>query len=258
MNPSVKRLLLEAFPGEVYLSSIYLDAFLMIFVSIMALIVLKGRENGKTHALGPKFTLALTPFLAIISLTSAAFSMDYLVFPLAISILSVLALVAMTFSVREIRTAYILEALSGLVFFLILLAFLGITMEFPIQTPLFILFYASAAFAPVYLLYKFSPVKKLGVLFLFPIFTHLLDASSTFLALQKGLEESQFLAQKFISFIGPEGIFVMKYLIILPVSLYMAKRRDQKFFEEILYLIGIYGLVLGFRNLFLILSAATA
>jgi uncharacterized membrane protein len=255
MNPSVKRLLLSA-SGELQFTPYYADAIVMFLVSIFLLFLVRKREKDELNPIAPWFILVLIPYAALLGLASAAFTFGSYLLPFAVSLLSTLLLTSLMVLMENSKSAYVVEAFLGSASLFALLFLLDIKF-IALLRPLFgIPLYATAAFAPVYLFHKFSNEKNL--LYLFPVFTHLLDASSTFIALQEGLVESQFLAQKFLSALGPLGIFVMKFSIIVPISLYLNNRVERKYYREVLFLIGLYGLVLGFRNLFLILSAATA
>lgn len=88
---------------------------------------------------------------------------------------------------------------------------------------------------------------------IYPIFTHFLDASSTVMALESGLKEKAYIARLFIDLVGAYGVFLMKLLIIGPISYYLLEKYEGKWKEEAFFFLVVYGFVLFLRNYFLIL-----
>jgi uncharacterized membrane protein len=89
-------------------------------------------------------------------------------------------------------------------------------------------------------------------LILLPIWSHFIDASSTVIALNNSLSESRLLANIFIQYLGPYGIFLMKALIIIPLTFFAVRNLDEKHSLFALYVISALGLILGVRNILLI------
>jgi hypothetical protein len=229
-----------------------LDITLLTYTAFLTYYTVYKRRNGLTHTIDKYFTAVLTPYILLISLTSATIATQQTV--IKSFTLTATALTALTVTITRLKDqkkAYITETTIGLTALITLLAQVkpGLNTSILLQ----IIGLTTAAFLPVYILHFILEKKKIG-LYLFPIYTHFLDAGSTVIALQKGLQESRILAQIFIRNMGEYGIFVMKALIIVPITLYIEKEIKGEISREILFMIGVYGLVLGLRNYFLMLS----
>lgn len=84
--------------------------------------------------------------------------------------------------------------------------------------------------------------------FYLPVAAHLLDASSTYTALQFGGSEKHVLANFFINIFGAPGIFIMKLLIIPPAVLYIYRNVDGEKRNYYLFLVALLGFAIATRN----------
>ena len=84
--------------------------------------------------------------------------------------------------------------------------------------------------------------------FYLPITAHLFDATSTFTALRFGGSEKHVLANYFINFFGPSGIFIMKLLIIPPAVYYIWNNTEGEKRNYYLFLIALLGFAIATRN----------
>lgn len=86
--------------------------------------------------------------------------------------------------------------------------------------------------------------------FVIPVSAHWFDASTSYVALAfDGAAEKHVLAQFFIESFGPEGMFLLKAVIIIPAVYYIGEEIegfDKKYY---LFLIAVLGFALGARNL---------
>jgi uncharacterized membrane protein len=81
-----------------------------------------------------------------------------------------------------------------------------------------------------------------------PVSAHYLDASSTFTALSFGASEKHVLGRTFIEFFGPSGIFLMKTIVIIPVSYYLVTEFEGEEKMFYIFLITALGLGIATRN----------
>lgn len=232
-------------------STILPDLALLTYISVLAWYTLKQKRKSGLHSLDRNFFLVLLPYILTLSLSSAAFALEKQVLTnLLLSTISVTFLAAVMKLLNSKKKAYILEATAGILFLAV-----SYIATAPVLDPLIFLKIISitmSAFIPVYILH-IAFKEKTTQLYLFPILTHYFDAASTVIALEEGLQESRALARVFIENLGPYGVFAMKSLVIIPVAYYLSEKMEGDMSQEILYLIGIYGLVLGLRNYFLLL-----
>lgn len=233
-------------------SQTILDLVLLIYTAVLTYYIIGKRRKNQTHKIDRYFPLTLIPYIILISLTSATIAAQE---PIAISFLITTgALTSLTFTITRVKNqkkAYITETVIGLTALTVF--FTQIKTGFNGNIFLRITGLAVAAFTPVYIIHLILERKKTG-LYLFPVLTHFLDAGSTVVALEEGLMESRTLAQIFISSMGEYGIFVMKALTIIPIALYIEEKIEGEISREVLFMIGVYGLVLGLRNYFLVIS----
>lgn len=85
--------------------------------------------------------------------------------------------------------------------------------------------------------------------FAIPVSAHFFDATTSFVALNRGATEKHVLANHFINFMGPAGMFVMKALVIIPATYYVCTEMEGKDRRYYLFLIALLGFALGARNL---------
>jgi uncharacterized membrane protein len=95
---------------------------------------------------------------------------------------------------------------------------------------------------------KLSPPEFMKIEFVYPLFTHYLDASTSFIAINGGAREKMFIGRVFVDSFGPGGIFVLKSLIIVPLVYYIFQEIDGEERLYLLYFIGALGLVLSAGN----------
>lgn len=81
-----------------------------------------------------------------------------------------------------------------------------------------------------------------------PVAAHYLDASSTFTALSYGANEKHVLGRAFIDIFGPSGMFIMKTLVIVPVSYYLITEFEGEEKMFYIFLITMLGLGIATRN----------
>lgn len=233
------------------LTNFTLDLILLIYTAVLTYYVIRIKRNSGTHRIDRNFTLVLIPYITLISLTSATISIEKTVInTFILTSTAITILTACLTRIENYRIAYITEIVTG--FIAVSLLFLQIKPVLDVFIFLQMLIFTTAAFFPIYIIHLLKEQGKIS-LYLFPIFTHFLDAGSTVIALQEGLKESRLLAQIFIKSMGNYGIFIMKALIIVPIAYYIKEEVKGEISREVLYMIGIYGLVLGLRNYFLIL-----
>jgi uncharacterized membrane protein len=99
-----------------------------------------------------------------------------------------------------------------------------------------------------FLVLKIWKPELLRFEFVAPVAAHYLDASSTFTALEFGANEKHVLGRIFIDLFGPSGMFLMKTLVIVPVSYYLVEdfEGEEKMFY--IFLITTLGLGIATRN----------
>ncbi len=85
--------------------------------------------------------------------------------------------------------------------------------------------------------------------FLVPVAAHYWDASTSFVALSHGASEKHVLAQFFVNNLGPGGMFVMKTLLIVPVTYYIVDEFEGERKRYYLLLVALLGIALGTRNI---------
>ncbi|AOV95360.1 hypothetical protein AQV86_05590 [Nanohaloarchaea archaeon SG9] len=232
-------------------TNIALDSIILAYTILLTSYTIKKRRKKQVHSINRYFTAVLIPYIILISLTSANIAAQKAV---AASITATLtAITLLTFIITHVyrqRKAYLFEAVTGLTAITALWKITGLKPDIPLFIQITGL--AVAVFLPFYLIHLIIGKRKTS-LYLFPVLTHFLDAASTVKALERGLSESRALAQFFIEFLGEYGIFVMKALVIVPVALYIEREVEGDISREVLFMIGVYGLVLGLRNYFLLL-----
>jgi uncharacterized membrane protein len=84
--------------------------------------------------------------------------------------------------------------------------------------------------------------------FVYPVFAHYLDASTSYIAISEGASEKMFLGRIFVDAFGPGGIFALKTLIIVPLTYYIFRNFEGEERIYPLYLITALGVVLATRN----------
>lgn len=80
---------------------------------------------------------------------------------------------------------------------------------------------------------------------------HLLDAVTTAVGLQYGLEETMFPAKVFVQYLGAPGVFVLKALLI-PAVIYGAWQIEEKDRDLVLFTVYMIGVAVSARNLFML------
>lgn len=99
-----------------------------------------------------------------------------------------------------------------------------------------------------YLMLRSAPPELIKIQFLYPIFAHYLDASTSFIAIYEGAREKMFLGRALVDVFGPGGIFVLKTIIIVPLTYYIFRNLEGEERTYSLYLITALGVVLSARN----------
>lgn len=84
--------------------------------------------------------------------------------------------------------------------------------------------------------------------FTLPVAAHYLDATSTAVALKFGAREQHIIAQHFLDIFGIYGVFVLKTLIIVPITFFIIKEYDYSDKKFYLFLIAALGLGIAVRN----------
>lgn len=193
--------------------------------------------------------ISIVPYLLIIGLASASFAADRsAVLSLAAAILSstVYSLVLKFFNSSK---KYIYGALLGYAQLMVFILYIKISIDFLLLFKMLSLAF-TVTILPV-LVFAFFESIKLKIAY--PIYAHFLDASSTVIALESGLKEKAYLARAFIELVGAGGVFLMKFLVIFPISYYLLENYEGKWREEAFFFLVVYGFVLFLRNYFLIL-----
>lgn len=224
------------------------DPALFIYIISLTYYVLKKKKEGLIHGTEIRFVLALLPYAFTVSIVSASAAAGLEVtYSLTAAFGSLTALVMSMTKLEGIK-AYTLEAILGITS----LSFVWTQSSPTISIIVFIEMIALAIILllPIVIIYLID--ENFGFISIFPIFGHFLDASSTVLALDRGLQESRVLAGTFIEYLGSYGIFLMKALIIIPVVYFIERKMEEEVTGTALFMIGMYGLVLGLRNYFLI------
>lgn len=132
---------------------------------------------------------------------------------------------------------------------------LGFTFQF-VQLPEIysigkLLVLSTASITSLFAVLAVFDLRRDGMIFL-PIWAHFLDAASTVIALENSFSESRLLARIFIELLGPYGIFLMKALIIVPLTFYAVRALDGKHALLSVYIITALGLILGIRNILMV------
>lgn len=231
------------------------DILLMAYIGLATFLTVKKREKSQTHGFDKYFFAVLVPYILLTSLASAAFATGKHTIPLLLTTATYVTVLTLSIiKVENRKKAYTVELLTGLTFLSVAITFAKPSLNINFLKEIVVLTLTS--FAAVYIFHIVWKRRKEG-LYLFPILSHFFDAASTVKALENGLNESQPLARAFIEAFGPNGIFVMKALVFIPMSYYISKEVEGEISRDLLYMIGIYGLILGLRNLFLLSSATT-
>ena len=123
----------------------------------------------------------------------------------------------------------------------------------------YIILFFSLSVSAVYLLSRYIPFIR-DRLSQYVLYSHMLDATSTFVTLQFFSEhfyEEHVLANVFMSFFGPVGMYLMKLLIILP-ALYVLYRYkvDKEFSNLVKVIFTVFGLAAGARSAMLLVMSS--
>jgi len=88
------------------------------------------------------------------------------------------------------------------------------------------------------------------------MFSHMIDATATFVTLQffsHRFFEEHVLANSFISIFGPIGMYVMKFLVLIPILYIMNRYEVEENFNNLLKIVFIvFGLAAGLRSAMLL------
>lgn len=218
----------------------------LIFLISVAVILLSEKKNLDENFRNTPYrlSLAVLPFVVIISLTSALIS--YNSFEPVYILLAFSPLILPLSSTKlDIDKAYVISFIFGSLLASLLYFVSSFSLDYIILGEIFL--FAGLFVFPFALAVFYFDFRKFYVVILF---SHFLDASSTRIALRKGLRESRVLANLFLEIFGVYGIFLMKALIFIPITYYILEKNYAK---ELIFLLSIYGLVLGLRNYFLVL-----
>lgn len=114
---------------------------------------------------------------------------------------------------------------------------------------------SSLSLAIIYAILKLIDPETSILVNLIPIYAHFWDASSTYIVLNYGGQEKHVLADFFIELLGPEGIFLMKGLVIFPAVLYITREFEGFERNYYLFLIALLGFALGTRNIISLITS---
>ncbi len=110
--------------------------------------------------------------------------------------------------------------------------------------------------AGVILLEHFKP-ELLKYSFVLPVAAHFLDATITAVGVGLNLAvEKHVLGRFFIDVMGPAGMFVMKFLIIVPAVIYIDRNVKGEERRYYLFLIALLGFAIATRNLLTLLTVS--
>lgn len=199
-------------------------------------------------------SVTFTPYLVLTGMASASFSLGLSPNKILILVLAAFTSLSILLDRMAAKKAFISGFSLGVGSLFLAFLFSEISLEF--LAALEVLGIALAFTLPViislYLMEKDVLISSL-------LFTHFLDASSTVIAIRKGLEESRILARLFIEVFGSYGVFLMKFLVFLPVTYYLDRRiregEKKDVYSLLFWAITAYGFVLAVRNYFLISAA---
>lgn len=92
--------------------------------------------------------------------------------------------------------------------------------------------------------------SRFNTTLLFAVVGQYFDAASSFAVLSRGGSELHVLGGWFVEQFGPQGIFVLKTLVVLPAVLYLYSEAEPDRKTYYMFLIGFLGLTIGLSNLF--------
>jgi len=147
---------------------------------------------------------------------------------------------------RELVEYHKLTSVIGLVLVLVTLSLFE-TVNFPIVFDFIIL--SLVSILPILAGLYFLKPEYLTYAFVIPVAAHFLDAASTIVALGQGAEEKHVLANIFIDIFGSYGMFIMKGLVIIPITFVVLKEFEGNERNYYLFLISLLGLALATRNM---------
>jgi uncharacterized membrane protein len=120
----------------------------------------------------------------------------------------------------------------------------------------YFLLFISISGALVYFLSKYLPFLR-DRLSQYVMFSHMIDATATFVTLQffsYKFYEEHVLANSFISIFGPVGMYVMKFVVLLPILYLIYKYEFDEEFSNLLKIIfAVFGLAAGLRSALLLI-----
>lgn len=229
---------------------LFYDIIIFSYLTLLAFLIKEKFERMNSGWI--KFLMGLSPYLLIIGLASASFAAGTQAFTILLSVFLSSTLYFIVFKTCEIPKRDIYGALLGYLQLIALIFYLQVPFNLILLFRIF-----SMAFVPIIvpvLLIAFLMPKEIRSVY--PVYTHFLDASSTVIALNYGLIERIHLAQLFIKNFGAYGVFLMKLLIVGPLAFYLSRNYERSMERKVFFLVSIYGIILSFRNYFLILLTA--
>jgi uncharacterized membrane protein len=256
MLRGIINFILENFVHPLFGNSVQLNPLNTVLYSAMlagiaVIIVSKIKESG--FSVDRRFFLSSTPLMVltgfILGLSSTSASLWILKSPysfiMAGSIAAAILATSFEISKRDIAN------LHSIVF---ILPLPGILLLFLISTPKAPALLTLASIVSVWNLVGYAVLRTLTselmkIEFVYPIFAHYLDASTSFIAISSGAREKMYLGSFFVEQFGSGGIFVLKTLVIVPLTYYIFRNVDGEEKIYLLYLITALGIVLSARNL---------
>lgn len=215
-------------------------AFLSVLFAFLIYAAFKIIERNKIKV-ETKFLAALTPYILSCAAIEPLYPIEYsIVF--SILLFSSIVFIKIIAEKKELNLDYPI-LLTGLI---ILGGVIGVYDPGNLQIIKLTFLTAIIWILPLYLIYL---KKNIPLTLLFPIAGHLLDASTTFSATSLGSSEKHWFASKFIETLGPFGIFVFKAVTIIPISVYLYRNLEGDERTYFLYVIGVIGVALAFRNI---------
>lgn len=252
INFALEKLVHPIFGNSLQLNPLNVVLYSAILAGVAIMLI--SRIEKSDFSMDKKFFLSSTPLLVLtgflLGLSNTAQEFLILETPYRFFLIGVVAAVVLAASLELSR-----RGIAGFHGVLSILPLPGILILTLLTTPGFwnslilsavVLTWSSIGYM---LLDGFLPeLKRLE--FVYPVFSHYLDASTSFVALSSGAREKMFLGRFFVELFGPSGIFVLKTLIIVPLTYYIFRRFEGEERLYLLYFITALGMVLSARNFF--------
>lgn len=238
-------------PGEAYsieTTAIYATLFAVLTVYLAKMFIDNGRtpENEKLYFASAPWILSLGGLSALLELGTLQRSLPVL----TITVILVTGLTLLNRKKKLMETERNI-LITGLLLFTAIISLFDFT-DYSIFVSNLALITVIAVTGLLFVK-SFLP-SYFRIELMAPITAHYMDAVSTVVALNSGGTEQQFLARKFIEFMGLPGIFVLKSIVIIPVVLIIYRRLELEKARFYLYVITALGLGISMRNILLTAS----